>query len=174
MQAEAFGFVLVGAGAAAALSLSPILVTMAMGSIVASLARHHDRPFAAIEDVEWPFLILFFILAGASLDFTHVGGTLWLVAVYIVARAIGKVLGVQLAGRFVGFDRVQTRWLGLAMLPQAGVAIGLALIAAQRFEHLAEAILSITLTSTVVLEVISPMVTRRALRRVGETNKAVG
>ncbi len=168
MQAEAFGFVLVGAGVAASFALSPILVTMAMGSTVASLARHHERPFAAIEGIEWPFLILFFILAGASLELGQLGPALWLVAVYILARAAGKLVGVHVAGRLAGYDPRHARWLGVAMMPQAGVAIGLALIAAQRFDHLAEPILAITLASTVILEIGSPMLTRLALRRVGE------
>ena len=60
--AEAIGFVLLGAGLAEWLDLLPILTAMAMGSTVASLATHHDRPFHAIEGIEWPFMILFFVL----------------------------------------------------------------------------------------------------------------
>ena len=67
-QAEALGLVLLCAGLALHLGVSPILSSMVMGATVASFAKHHTRPFHAIEGFEWPFMIFFFVLAGASLD----------------------------------------------------------------------------------------------------------
>jgi len=91
--AEAMGFVLLCGGIATWLDLSPVLSTMIMGAVVASLARHHERPFHAIEGIELPFLILFFLLAGASahLDaLLMVGG---ITLVYILFRCIGSYAG---------------------------------------------------------------------------------
>lgn len=161
---EALGMVLVCTGAALWLGTSPILATMAMGGTVASLARHYQRPFHAIADIEWPFLILFFVLAGASLEFTHLAKLGWIGAIYIVARSIGIYLGIRAGGALIGASMVLRRWLGLALLPQAGVAIGMALIASQRFPDLADRILPIVLASTVVFELTAPIVTRRVLQ----------
>ncbi|MCA8973543.1 MAG: cation:proton antiporter [Planctomycetes bacterium] len=166
--AEALGMVMVCSGAALWFGLSPILATMALGSVVASLARHHRRPFHAIENVEWPFLIMFFMLAGASLEFSHLRELGWIGVVYIVGRVIGINLGIRLGGAAIGAAPVLRRWLGLALLPQAGVAIGMALLASQRFPALGEQILPIVLASTVVFELSAPIITRRVLKVVGE------
>ncbi len=169
-QAEAFGFVLLCAGLADWLGLSPILSSMVMGSVVGSLATHHTRPFHAIESIEWPFLILFFVLAGASFSFQIDVRYSALIFLYIVARGIGTWTGTYLGGLAVSADRSTRRWMGAALMPQAGVAIGMSLMAAQQLPEFKEAVLAIVLISTVILEVISPVLTRVALRRTHESN----
>lgn len=167
IQAESFGFVLACAGGAVLLELSPILASMAMGGVVASLARHHSRPFHAIEGVEWPFMILFFVLAGASLEVEGISHVGWLALAYLVARGLGTHLGIYLTAGMIGADGPTRRWMGLALMPQAGVALGMALIASQRLPYLAETILTLVLSTTIVLELVSPVITRRILERVG-------
>lgn len=166
--AEALGFVLICAGCAQYLGLSEILAAMAMGSTVATLAKHHNRPFTAIEGIEWPFMILFFVLAGASLSFSGIALFGGVTAVYIAARSIGACLGVYGAASLFKGDSAQRHWLGAALLPQAGVAIGMALIAAQAFPEHAELLLTTTLLSTVVLELVAPLITRAILLHVKE------
>ncbi|MFW6093144.1 MAG: cation:proton antiporter [Pseudomonadota bacterium] len=167
IQAESFGFVLACAGGATVLELSPILAAMTMGAVVASLATHHRRPFHAIQGVEWPFMILFFVLSGTSLDMDGVDAMALTVAVYLVARALGTWLGVYGAARGVSAEADVRNWMGLALLPQAGVALGTALIASQRLPGQSETILTVVLATTIVLELGSPPVTRRVLRWVG-------
>ncbi len=165
--AEAMGFVLLGAGMADWFDLIPILTAMSMGSTVASLARHHDRPFHAIAGIEWPFMILFFVLAGASLEIDAlrlVGG---LTGVYIVSRCVGIYSGTRLGGYLTRADLPVRRWLGLTLFPQAGVAIGMALLASQQFPESASVVLPVVLASTVILEIVAPIVTRQALRATG-------
>lgn len=173
IQAEALGFVLICAGAAVTLHLSPILAAMAMGSMVASIATHHTRPFHAIEGIEWPFMILFFILAGASLDVQGDGAVLTIVVCYLLARTVGTYLGVLGVGTVFSYEKNVSRWMGLALLPQAGVALGMALIASQRLPEYGETILGVVLLATVVLELTSPIVTRRILSRVGAASTEV-
>ncbi|MGI9305191.1 MAG: cation:proton antiporter [Gammaproteobacteria bacterium] len=168
-QAEAMGFVLLCAGAAISLHLSPILTAMVMGSTVASFASHHTRPFHAIEGFEWSFMIFFFVLAGASLHIDTVTAVGWIGVTYILARAVGIYAGARTGGALARADTTLRRWLGLALLPQAGVALGMALLASQRFPELADVILSVVLATTVVLEIIAPIITRRVLIRVGDT-----
>jgi Kef-type K+ transport system membrane component KefB len=162
--AEALGFVLLCGGAASWLDLSPVLSAMVMGGVVASLASHHDRPFHAIEGIEWPFLILFFILAGASAHpqaLLSVGGV---AIAYMTVRCIGSYAGARAGARWAGADDVTQKWMGLCLFPQAGVALGMALMASQRFPEFEAFLLPVVLASTIIYELLSPAITRKALR----------
>ena len=164
MLAEALGFVLLGAGIAAWFDLLPILTAIVMGIMVASLASHHDRPFHAIEGIEWPFMVLFFVLAGASLEVDALLLAGSVTVVYVLARFGGIYTGTRLGSRFVRARPPIRNWLGLALLPQAGVAIGMALLAAQRFPESAPVVLTVVVASTVILETVGPVFTRLAIR----------
>lgn len=171
-QAEALGVVLLCAGLAVWFEVSSILAAMVLGAVVANLAKHHDRPFHAIMGIEWPFLILFFLLAGASLHLGALADAGVLGLVYIAMRVIGRILGTNLGGRIGGTDESTRRWIGLALLPQAGVAIGMALLASQRFPELRDTILAVVLGSAVIFELIGPVLTRYVLKRMGEIRDA--
>ncbi len=164
--AEALGMVALCAGMAIWLDLSPILASMIMGSTVATFASHHERTFNEIDGIEWPFMILFFLLAGASLHVDELFAVGWIGLVYILARTAGTYCGAGIAGRFVGAEKVIQRWMGVCLLPQAGVAIGMALLASQRFPELKDTILPIVIGSTVVFEITGPALTRRVIKHV--------
>ena len=162
--AEALGFVLLCGGIATWLDLSPVLCAMIMGSVVASLARHHERPFHAIEGIELPFLMLFFMLAGAS---AHVEALLTVGSItlaYMLFRCFGLYLGAWSGARWAGADSATRRWLGVCLFPQAGVALGMALMASQRFPEFAHVLLPTVLASTIIYELVAPAITRRALK----------
>lgn len=165
-QAEALGSVLLTAGIAVWLDVSYILSALVLGMTVASLARHHSRPFHAIEGIEWPFLILFFFLAGASLDLQHLENVGWVGLIYIVMRIAGRIVGGQLGAKLSGAEPLVARWIGLALLPQAGVAVGLALLACQRLPELETVILPVVLGSTVFFELTGPVATRAVLAKI--------
>ena len=173
MLVEAMAFVFVAAGLAAWFEFSPILTAMAMGSAVATLATHHSRPFHAIEGVEWPFMILFFVLAGASLEISAIGALGGAVGLYILCRCVGIYLGTRIGGHIAKVDAATERWLGIALFPQAGVAIGMALLVSQRYPELGDIILPIVLTSTIIFELVAPVTTRYALRVV-RRGEAIG
>jgi len=165
---EALGLVFLCGGLARWLEVSFLLAAVVLGTTVANLARHHSRPFHAIEGIEWPFMILFFVLAGASLEvsaLTSAGG--WLAA-YVVLRIAGRLAGAWLGGSVPPGGADLRRWMGLAMLPQAGVALGMALVASQRFPSAGEAILPLVVAGTVIFEVIGPIATRVALERTAD------
>jgi Kef-type K+ transport system membrane component KefB len=167
-QAEALGFVLLCAGLALWAEVSYILACMSLGAVVSSIAAHHRRPFTAIEGIEWPYLILFFLFAGASLHLDALAAVGLLGLAYIMLRAAGLYAGAQLGGRLGGTPPRIYNWMGIAVLPQAGVALGLALVAAQSFPELENIIMPTVLGSTVVFELIGPVAARLALRRAGE------
>lgn len=163
--AEALGVVFLCGGLALWLHVSFLLASMALGATVASLARHHRRPFHAIEGIEWPFMILFFSLAGASIELNRLESLGALIVAYTVLRAGGIVLGATTGSVLAGAGPHTRRWLGVALLPQAGVALGMALVATERFPERAHEILPVAIAATAIFELVGPIFTRLAVRR---------
>lgn len=161
---EALAAVFLCAGISWWLDVSYLIAAVVMGAVIANLATHHDRPFRAIEGIEWPFLVVFFVLAGAEVDRETLAAA-GIITAYVVLRSAGKVLGAGLSARTVGLERRQARWIGMALLPQAGVALGMALAGAERFPQYADTIVGVAVASTVVFEFLGPIGAREALHR---------
>jgi Kef-type K+ transport system membrane component KefB len=170
--AEALGIVFLCCGVALWLEVSFLLATMTMGAVVANLGRHHSRPFHAIEHIDWPFMVLFFVLAGASLELDVLWQSSFVLVAFLVLRTAGRILAAWGWGLAARSDQGLRRWMGVALLPQAGVAIGMGLVAAERLPELRSTVLPIVIGSTVVFEVLGPVLTRLALSRVGELHLA--
>lgn len=158
--------------------LSELLMIMAFAATVANVSPGLNRRSATV--VEWfspVFLAAFFVLGGAHLDvslFLQVG----LVGLgFFLARSLGKIGGASL-GAFIGRAPKRTRRLiGLALLPQVGVALALALSVAKEFDNttfgvrghqLATVVINVLLFTTILTEIIGPLLTRIALKRAGE------
>lgn len=162
---EALGVVFICGGLAIWLEVSFLIAAMVMGAVISNLAKHHQYPFHAIEGIEWPFMVIFFVLAGASLEFGAVKFVGYIGIVYIVSRAAGKIIGARIGSQFSNADAATKNWMGVALMPQAGVAIGMALVAANTFPEYRQTLLSIVISSTVFFEIIGPIFTRLALKR---------
>jgi Kef-type K+ transport system membrane component KefB len=166
---EALGIVFICGGLANYMGVSYLIASIVMGAVVSNCARHHDYPFHAIEGIEWPFLILFFVLAGASLELNALNEIGLIGSAYVICRACGKYLGALLGSHISGALRPIKKWIGVALLPQAGVVIGMALVAANQFPDHRQVLLSVVITSTVLFEIIGPILTRLALERTRDT-----
>jgi Kef-type K+ transport system membrane component KefB len=167
LQAEAIGVVCLIGGVSVAIGASFLLAAMIAGVVVANMARHHTRAFHEIERIEWPFMVLFFILAGASLEIAtlaKIGGFGFAV---IALRIAGRLISGPLSARAAALEPAYRPWIGIALLPQAGVAMGMALVAADEFPELADTILATTIGATVIFELAGPLLTAWALRRAG-------
>jgi Kef-type K+ transport system membrane component KefB len=162
---EALGIVFVCGGLAIWLDVSFLIAAMVMGAVITNFARHHEYPFHAIEGIEWPFMVVFFVLAGASLDVDAVREISLIGLVYILCRAIGKILGARIGGQLGKANKATKTWMGVALLPQAGVAIGMALVASNHFPEYRQILLSVVISSTVFFEIVGPVFTRLALNR---------
>jgi Kef-type K+ transport system membrane component KefB len=162
---EALGAVILCAGLAEAIHVSYLLACIMMGATVTNVARHHNRPFHAIEQIEWPFMMLFFILAGASLDIEVVAQLGWLGIAYVVCRIAGRLLGGMFCCWRQHWSPREGLSLGKALLPQAGVAIGIALIGSQAFPAYADQLLTTAIAGTVIFEVLGPPLTRHSVRQ---------
>jgi len=173
-QAEALGAVFLCGGLALWLDVSFLLAAMVLGAVVANLARHHRRPFSALEGIEWPFMILFFVLSGASLQPGSLLDEGLLAVGYVVLRVLGRLVGGWVGARLSGLQGPARQWMGLALLPQAGVALGMALLVAQRLPEIGDVLLPVVIGTTAVFELAGPLFTRRALRATGEEGQAPG
>jgi len=164
MLTEALGLVFVCGGLASWLNVSFLIASMVMGIVVANLAKHHEYPFHAIEGIEWPFMVIFFVLAGASLDLGSLKEIGLIGTAYIFFRAAGKIVGAALGSFFCRDGAFMRRWMGVALLPQAGVAIGMALVASSILPDYRSLLLSVVISATIIFEIIGPIFTRLAVR----------
>lgn len=165
MLMEALGLVFLCGGIALWLEVSFLIASIVMGAVVTNVARHHEYPFHEIENVEWPFMTIFFVLAGASLELGMIKEIGLIGGVYIVSRILGKLLGARIGAQICKADTATRCWMGSALLPQAGVAMGMALVAANRFPEYQQILLTVVISSTIFFEIIGPVFTRAALRR---------
>jgi Kef-type K+ transport system membrane component KefB len=164
-QVEVLSVVFLCAGLAAWIGVSFLLAGMVCGMIVANFARHHDRPFHEIENIAWPFMMLFFILAGASLHADGLDELGVIFGLYFVLRMTARLLGGWAGGAMVGLSLVERRWIGAALMPQAGVAVGMALVAGHHFPDLRQQLISVTIATTIAFEIVGPILTQTALTR---------
>lgn len=150
--------------------LSALLLNMSIGVVI---ANYHTRSnvFHMLEDVELPVFVVFFTLAGASLDFKMLLLNLGLTVVYIIARAVGKVGGAFLGAGMSNAPHVVKKYLGFTMLSQAGVAIALVLLVQSRFPQYGAMINAIVLAAVTFNELIGPIGTKYALTSAGEADK---
>ncbi|QJB58386.1 cation:proton antiporter [Pseudodesulfovibrio sp. zrk46] len=160
---EAVGMVMLCGGIALWLEVSHLLTSMTLGVVVANTAKHHARPFHAIEGIEWPFMVLFFIFAGASIQLEYVPHASPVILAYILLRFLGRILGAKVGGRMAGSGSRVENWMGMAMMPQAGVALGMALVAAHRYQEF-DSIVTIVVTTTAFFELVGPACVRFALQ----------
>ena len=162
---EALGLVFICGGLAIWLDVSFLIASITMGAIIANFAKHHDYPFHAIENIEWPFMVIFFVLAGATIDLELMSKIGIVGSVYILCRISGKIIGARIGCQLSNAEQKTKSWIGVALLPQAGVSIGMALVAASRFPEHQQILLSIIMGSTIFFELIGPLLTKIAIQR---------
>ncbi|MDN3651180.1 cation:proton antiporter [Thalassotalea ponticola] len=161
---ESLGLILLTGGLAIYLELSFLLAAMVMGLVVVNFSDQSLDHLHELEYIEHPLLVLFFVLAGASVAPVLNNNLIWLLSGYVFLRIVGRFLG----GYSIPTDalsKTNKKWLGIALLPQAGIAVGLALLAGQHFESHANTIISATITLTVLFEIVGPVLTSYALTR---------
>ena len=163
---EAVGLILICGGLAIWLDVSHLIAAIVMGAVVANFAKHHEYSFHEIENIEWPFMVLFFTLAGASMNLASIGTTLTILLAYLVFRVAGKLLGAYIGCKFSTVEQLTTKWMGSALLPQAGVAIGMALVASSYFPGLEDMLVAIVIGATIIFELTGPIFTKLAIQKV--------
>lgn len=159
---ETLGFVLLCGGLAIHLKVSFLLASMVLGIVVVNMIPWNCvQIFRAIEGITWPFLTLFFVFAGASLQPETLPKIGLIGLGYVLFRILGRIVGGWIGG--IRAERSMRRWMGVALMPQAGIALGMALIVAQQFPSLKDTVLPVVIGSTVLFQVVGPFLTRMAL-----------
>ena len=162
------GSILLCVGVSRILDLSPLVASLAVGATMVNLAARSQHLFDTLSGTDPPFYAIFFVIAGADLDLALVPTMGALGLVYLGARATGKFVGATVGARWLGLDVRVQRFLGLALLAQAGLAVGLTLAVEQRYEGLSAVVSTVVLAAVAISEMVGPISTRFALVRSGE------
>ena len=163
------GCILLTVGVSSALELSSLVASLSVGATLANLSVKSRRLFVALSHTDPPLYVIFFVLAGADLNLALLPSLGLVGAVYVLARAGGKLGGAWIGARRVESPRTVQRYLGLSILAQAGLAVGLVLVTRQRFPELAPLVSTVVLGAVAVFEVAGPLSARFALDRSGES-----
>ncbi len=155
-------------GLADLLDLSNLLACMALGATVSNLVLSKSKLLSSIDNITSPIFIMFFTISGLELDLS-VLLTVGLIGIgYVVFRVIGKVLGAYIGAQLANSQPVVKKYLGLTLVPQAGVAIGLTMIVQEALPSCGASIRAIILAGTVIYELIGPLCTKIAIFKAGE------
>jgi Kef-type K+ transport system membrane component KefB/predicted transcriptional regulator len=165
------GTLLLDIGLSNVLNLDAILVAMALGCTLVNLVPRRSREaFDLVGGFATPLYVLFFVLVGARLSLTGTGYTVWIVAVlYLIGRTGGKMAGAYWGARLSGAADAVRKYLGLCLFSQAGVAVGLSILASQRFSStIGDEIVIIIATTTFLVQIIGPPSVKVGVAKAGE------
>ena len=171
------GFILLTAGLALHFGLSVLLANMFLAAVLVNINKTSFKFFDVLRSVDSPFYLLFFVLAGVNLlinDATFLGFIGVLGLIYIFSRLPGEMIGASLGAHAAKAQSNVKKFIGLGLAPQAGVALGLALIAKSTFVaeingvSIGSIIFSTIVLTTVFYELIGPLCTKIALKKAGD------
>ncbi len=151
-------------------AFSPLLTCMMLGTVFCNVCESSEELMDRVDRWTTPLFVLFFVISGAELelnvflDLAIVGIGL----VYILFRSLGKYFGAYASARFMKCDESIVKNLGITLLPQGGVALGMSVTAMQLGAYEGSLIRNIILFSVLIYELVGPMLTKMALTRAGE------
>ena len=147
---------------------SSLLACMALGAFLVNIFENTDEIVDTANGFSPPILMIFFVISGAGFD-VSVLGTVGIIGIlYVIMRVAGKIFGAWLGGTITKQEQKIRRYLGPTLMPQAGVALGLIIVAGNLVPEYANQIRTIILCSTFIYSIIGPSVAKYALQRSGE------
>ena len=151
------------------LVFSSLLTCMMLGTVFCNICDFSEELMERVDRWSAPILVLFFVLSGAELNLeVFSSGIIVLIGViYIVSRSAGKMLGAFSSSKITGCEPTIVKYLGITLLPQAGVALGMANDANDILAG-GDLVLNITLFAVLVYEIVGPFMTKKALEAAGE------
>lgn len=154
---------------AVTIGFSSLLVCMMLGSVFCNLCPLSEDIMEAADRWTAPLLVLFFVISGAELElgvFAQLISVL-IGIVYILSRSAGKYIGARESAKLVHCDKNVVNYLGITLLPQAGVALGMC-VTASTLPNDGALIRNIVLFAVLVYELVGPVMTKWALTRAGD------
>ena len=155
-------------GLAALLAGSSLLTCMFFGAVFVNAYRRADKVLKLADSVTSPIYLLFFAVSGAGLNLSIIPQIGVIGVVYVLTRVVGKMAGASLGAALCRAPASVRKFLGPALIPQAGVAIGLTLVAQQVVPEQAQIVRAVVLCGTFIYEIIGPAVTKFTLSTAGE------
>lgn len=151
------------------IGFSSLLACMMLGTVFCNVCDFSEELMDRADRWTAPILILFFVISGAELELSVFADIAVVIVgvVYIVARSAGKIMGAGISSRAVKCDKNIVKYLGITLLPQAGVALGMAIKAAELGPDGA-CVRNITLFAVLVYEMVGPFLTKVALTKAGD------
>jgi len=151
------------------IAFSSLLACMMLGTVFCNICDFSEELMDRIDRWTAPILILFFVISGAELELSifKQGYIVLIGAVYIIFRSLGKYFGARASSAAVKCDKNIVKYLGITLLPQAGVALGMAL-KAKELGSVGMVVANITLFSVLIYELVGPFLTKVALLKAGE------
>ena len=167
--------VFLGVALSELLDLSSLLVCMMIGALFANMRADSIHILSHIEKWTPPVFMLFFVISGADLKLTILPQVGLAGFVYVIVRALGKYTGAFAGAAIVKSERTVRDYLGLTLLPQAGVAIGMAQMVAASADLavVADQVVTVVLFATLVYELTGPILTKAALSAAGEIDRDI-
>lgn len=157
-----------GMGISTWLGLSPLLCNIVIGTTLVNLIPRTDRIFKSVNNFVPAFYILFFTLAGASLNISFLRDVGLIGTAYVLARGFGKYFGSVVGSYYVEAEDTIKKYLGFALLPQGGISIGLLILVRQQLPQYAATITTIIMFSILIYETSGPIFAQYALKKAGE------
>lgn len=151
------------------IGFSSLLACMMLGTVFCNICDFSEELMDRADRWTAPILILFFVISGAELDlsvFTDIA-VVAIGVVYILARSAGKYLGARMSAKWTKCDPTIVKYLGITLLPQAGVALGMAIKASELGAD-GSIVRNITLFAVLIYEIVGPFLTKIALTKAGD------
>ena len=152
------------------IGFSSLLVCMMLGTVFCNMCDFSEEIMEKTDKWTAPLYILFFVLSGAELElsvFTDIA-IVGIGVVYIIARSAGKISGAAVSAKMMKCEPNIVKYLGITLLPQAGVALGMSLTAANELGAEGAIIRNIALFAVLIYELVGPMMTKVALTKAGD------
>lgn len=161
-------FIFMGLGLSKLCGFSSLLLCMSLGAVIANFSPDVNKLMDLSDKITPPVFMLFFIASGADLKLSVLPSVGVAGIIYIIFRVLGKMFGSTVGAVLMKSDKSIKKYLGPALIPQAGVAIGLSLAAASVLPEHAKEIRAIVLCGTLIYELIGPAVSKACLKKAGD------
>ena len=166
------GFVFMTSALATLCGVSELLACMALGSVFCNISTESDSINDLCDFFTPPLFELFFVVSGAGLDVSVLPQIGVMGAIYVVVRCVGKYLGAFIGAKIMKAPDAVAKYIGPTLIPQAGVAIGLTIVAQSVVPHYAAQVRAVILCGTLIYELVGPAITKITLKKAGEIQSA--
>ncbi len=158
------GSIFLGVGVGLWLGLQPLFIALVIGLVMVNFSKRYQRFFSVLQRVDTPILVAFLTLAGIKIQLVQIARVGLLGLGYVVSRFGGKIIGTYLGSSLCkSLPKGYQKYLGPSLTPQAGIAVGLSVMAERQIPQVEGQIMAVILGAVIIFEVIGPAMVKKAL-----------